>query len=142
MEGEMFLLVTTKDKEATMTWDKMTIPCPMQYITCALYYYGHLNNDQIVSVHSQSELEDKSTSTAAELAKKREHQTLEETNWQVSKKTEGDKSDCPKDDTTLMEVENSIQKLPQGETVPPTEETSVAMVVLHHQRQPTMTART
>ncbi len=69
-----------------MTCDEMTIPCLMQYINCALYYYGHLNNDQIVSVHSQTELEDKFTSTATELAKKLECQTLDETNRQVSKK--------------------------------------------------------
>ncbi len=79
-----------------MTWDEMTIPCPMQY----MYYYGHLDDDQIVSGHSQSELEDESASTASELATKYECQTLDGTRKQVSKKTVGDESYRPKDDIT------------------------------------------
>ncbi len=90
------------------------------------YYFGHLEDDQNVSGHSQSELEVEDTCTAFELAKKLEHQILHGTRKQVSKKPESDKSDHPKDDTTSMEVEVTIQKLPQGETVPPTKEKSVA----------------
>ncbi len=58
-----------------------------------------------------------------ELGTQRLHQRLSET---ILMNTEGDKSDRPKDNTTLMEVEDSIQKPQQGETVPPTEEMSVA----------------
>ncbi len=104
----------------------MTIPYPMQYINHALYHYGHLNDEQIVYGCSQSELKDEAASTASELVKKREHLTLDSMTKQVSKKTEGDKSDHPKDNATRMEVEKSIQKLLQGETVPPNEEKSMA----------------
>ncbi len=103
-----------------MTWDELTIPCPMQYMNHSLYYYGHLDADQIVSAHSESELEDDTAIAAAELAKK--HQTLEETKNQVFTKSVGDKSVHRKDDTTPMEVEDSTQIPLQGETVPPTKE--------------------
>ncbi len=53
MEGERFVLVTTEEEEATMNWNVMPIPCPMQYINCALYFYSHLDFDQIVAGHSQ-----------------------------------------------------------------------------------------
>ncbi len=98
----------------------------MQYIKYALYYYGPLDDDQIVSWHSQSELEDEASSSASELVKKLERQTLEETKMQVSNKTVGNKIDLPKNDTTQMEVEESIQKPLQGETVPLIEDKSVA----------------
>ncbi len=47
----MFVLSTAKDEEATMDWDLITIPCPMEYSNQSLYFYGHLNCDQIVADH-------------------------------------------------------------------------------------------
>ncbi len=76
LKDEKLVSAITQSEAASMTWDELIVPSPMEYFNRILYYIGHLDDDHIVSGHITSENDDDTESTASDLARKLKHQTL------------------------------------------------------------------